>query len=159
MACVLCVGGSAEVCRSCYDSGPAGQLAAANLSLVAEANGLRVELAAARAEANGLRVELAAARQESREMRAALEADPGVIFTDGRQLTTNERHLLNLLSWRVREAEALKDELRRTRGVCDSLAHRCSEQSDLITRRLAERPEAAKAALANVVCQSTGSAK
>lgn len=106
----------------------------ANLSLVAEANGLRVELAAA--------------RQESRELRAALEADPGVIFTDGRQLTTNERHLLNLLSWRVREAESLKAELRRTRGVCDSLAHRCSEQSDLITRRLA-----------NVVCQSTGGAE
>lgn len=134
MACALCVGGSAEVCRSCYDSGPAGQLATANLSLVAEANGLRVELAAA--------------RQESRELRAALEADPGVIFTDGRQLTTNERHLLNLLSWRVREAESLKAELRRTRGVCDSLAHRCSEQSDLITRRLA-----------NVVCQSTGGAE
>ena len=134
MACALCVGGSAEVCRSCYDSGPAGQLATANLSLVAEANGLRVELAAA--------------RQESRESRAALEADPGVIFTDGRQLTTNERHLLNLLSWRVREAESLKAELRRTRGVCDSLAHRCSEQSDLITRRLA-----------NVVCQSTGGAE
>jgi len=47
------------------------------------------------------------------------------VFADGREPTTNERHLLNLLSWRTQEAgrhreeiDVLTDQLQSWRNLC-----------------------------------------
>jgi hypothetical protein len=66
-------------------------------------------------------------------MTDRLDIQPtAVVFADGREPTTNERHLLNLLSWREREAIENKVEIDRLRGIIDSLAARCQQQSELL---------------------------
>lgn len=50
-------------------------------------------------------------RKEIARLEAILDAPQTVFFTDGRAPTENERHLLNLLSWRKSEIARLKADL------------------------------------------------
>jgi hypothetical protein len=50
---------------------------------------------------------------------ARLGLTPRQFFFDGREPTDNERHLLNLLSWREKENAEMKAELARLRGEPD----------------------------------------
>jgi hypothetical protein len=47
---------------------------------------------------------------------AVMAADVRAVFADGREPTTNERHLLNLLSWRERENAELRRRLAELEG-------------------------------------------
>ena len=75
---------------------------------------------------------------------AILDAPQTALFADGREPTTNERHLLNLLSWREREATQAKEELAafrmdvqveyaRLQKIIDDLADRVAAQSELLS--------------------------
>lgn len=70
---------------------------------------------------------------------AILDAPRVALFADGREPTTNERHLLNLLEWRAKEAAEAKAEVARLQGIIDGLAARVAGQSELLSRR-AENP-------------------
>lgn len=50
------------------------------------------------------------AEAEVTRLRAILDAPVVMLFADGREPTTNERHLANLLSWRQQEATEAKVE-------------------------------------------------
>lgn len=78
------------------------------------------------------RTDLPRLAAEVRRLRAALNATPKMLFADGREPTENERHLSSLLSWRIREAEGLRQQVA-------ALADRVAAQSELLAQR-AERP-------------------
>lgn len=56
-----------------------------------------------------------------REQIAQLTAQHGMVFADGREPTDNERHLMNLLVWRQKEAEQAKAELAFIRAGIDPM--------------------------------------
>lgn len=66
--------------------------------------GADARIVAAEAEADRLRNVCHALEMENRELRDIISTPRTALFADGRQPTTNERHLLNLLDWRTKEA-------------------------------------------------------
>lgn len=66
---------------------------------------------------------------------AILNAPAVVMFADGREPTRNERHLINLLSWREKEAAEAKTEVVRLQRIIDGLVDRVAAQSDLLSQR------------------------
>jgi len=61
-------------------------------------------------ECQTLAQELAEVRAERDRLQAILDQPVTMLFADGREPTRNERHLRNLLSWRMKEAEEAKAE-------------------------------------------------
>lgn len=56
-------------------------------------------------------------RAEVERLRAIIPfTSSEMVFADGREPTTNERHLFNLLTWREHEAQGLKEEIARLRS-------------------------------------------
>jgi len=51
----------------------------------------------------------------SAALRAVIDSPSVALFGDGRCPTENERHLLSLLSWRMKEAREAKEEAERAR--------------------------------------------
>ncbi len=70
---------------------------------------------------------------------AIINAPVVALFADGREPTTNERHLLNLLSWREREAAEAATEVKRLQAIIEGLSDRVAVQSELLSAR-AEKP-------------------
>lgn len=80
------------------------------------------------AEVNRLEGELACSRAKAHECETILHAPRVALFADGREPTTNERHLLNLLEWRMRETRHAQQECDRLLGVIADMAKRDQEQ-------------------------------
>ena len=70
-------------------------------------------------ECQTLAQELADVRAERDRLQAILDQPVVMLFADGREPTTNERHLRNLLSWRMKEAEEAKAEAARLRAIIE----------------------------------------
>lgn len=66
---------------------------------------------------------------------AILNAPRVMLFADGREPTTNERHLANLLEWSQQHARQAKEEAMRLQGIIDGLADRVAQQSHLLSRK------------------------
>lgn len=82
--------------------------------------------------------DLAKAKEEVallRDQLATFTAPSPMLFADGREPTTNERHLANLLSWREAEARQMKEDIDRLREIIRGLADCVAAQSELLTAR------------------------
>lgn len=73
---------------------------------------------------------------EAKRLRAIVPfTNSEMVFADGREPTTNERHLFNLLTWREHEAKVLKEEIARLRDLNGKQA---LELADLRSREVIE---------------------
>jgi hypothetical protein len=68
-------------------------------------------------------------------LRNFIDAPQDVLFADGREPTRNERHLLNLLTWRYVEANELREEVARLQEIVRGPPGRVAAQSELLSKR------------------------
>lgn len=97
-------------------------------ALSAKLNRMEAAVVAASALEQERARELAEANAEIARLRAVLDDPTPMVFADGREPTTNERHLRNLLSWRDLEARRTREELAHVRAECERVTAGYREQ-------------------------------